>query len=105
MQFRYDSGRLDLTAQLDLSDPALGERVLNDLLGEQATLTFDLSADLDEGRYQLSGSRLLGAHILIDADGDYGPGSDRIALNARATLDDLALLTDRACGHHDQQQQ
>ena len=98
VQFRYDSGRLDLTAQLDLSDPALGERVLNDLLGEQATLTFDLAADLDEGRYQLSGSRLLGAHILIDADGDYGPGNDRITLNARDTLDDLALLTDRASG-------
>tara|TARA_R110000868_G_scaffold59212_3_gene181818 strand:- start:990 stop:5045 length:4056 start_codon:yes stop_codon:yes gene_type:complete len=98
LQLRYNSGQLDVAAQLALSGPALGEHTLNDLVGEQATLTFDLAADLDAGRYQLTGSRLLGAHILVDADGVYGPGSDRIALNAHARLDDLGLLTDRASG-------
>ncbi|WP_417469135.1 translocation/assembly module TamB domain-containing protein [Maricaulis sp.] len=98
VQVQYDSGQLALTAQLALRDPALGESRINALLGEQASLTFDVNADLDRGRYELTGSRLLGAHISIDADGVYGPGDDTIALNARAVLDDIARLTDQASG-------
>ena len=98
VQLQYQTGHLALTAQLALSDPALGGNSLNELLGAQASLTFDLDADLDQGRYELTGSRLLGAHISIDADGVYGPGHDNIALNARAALDDIAHLTDQASG-------
>ncbi|WP_417482461.1 translocation/assembly module TamB domain-containing protein [Maricaulis sp.] len=98
VQLQYGSGQLALTAQLALTDPALGESALNDLLGEQASLTLDLNANLDEGRYELTGSRLLAAHITVDADGVYGPGHDRITLNARAVLDDIARLTDQASG-------
>jgi translocation and assembly module TamB len=98
VQLRYETGQLALAAQLTLSDPALGESVLNDLLGSRASLTLDLAADLEQGRYELTGSRLAGAHLTIDADGFYGPGTERISLNARAALDDIARLTDRASG-------
>ncbi len=98
VQLRYNSGRVELTAQLALSDPALGESVLNELLGDQASLTLDLNADLEQGRYQLTGSRLLGAHVSVDADGVYGPGADRISLNARAVLDDISRLTSHGSG-------
>ena len=98
VQLRYHSGQLALTAQLTLSDPALGESALNELLGDHASLTLDLSADLDQGRYQLTSSRLAGAHVSVDADGVYGPGTDRISLNARAVLDDISRLTGRGSG-------
>ena len=98
VQLRYDSGQLAIAAQLTLSDPALGESALNELLGEHATLALDLAADLEQGRYQLTNSRLVGAHVSVDADGVYGPGSNQISLNARAALDDIARLTERASG-------
>lgn len=98
VQLRYNSGQLDVAAQLELTAPALGESAVDDLLGEQASLTLNLAADLDQGRYQLTGSHLVGAHITVDADGVYGPGDDRIALNAHARIDDIARLTDRASG-------
>tara|TARA_R110002096_G_scaffold17030_20_gene58659 strand:+ start:1454 stop:5512 length:4059 start_codon:yes stop_codon:yes gene_type:complete len=98
VQLHYNSGQLQLAAQLALSGPDLGESALNELLGDQASLTLDLTADLEQGRYQLTGSQLIGAHISVDADGHYGPGTDQIALNARAVLDDIARLTDQGSG-------
>lgn len=98
VQFLYNAKQLGLAAQLALSDPELGESLLNDLLGEQASLTLDLTADLDRGRYRLTGSQLVGAHVSIDADGIYAPDNGELSLNARAALDDVARLTDHASG-------
>ncbi|WP_339743673.1 translocation/assembly module TamB domain-containing protein [uncultured Maricaulis sp.] len=98
VQLNYNSGQLVIAAQLTLSDPELGESVLNELLGERASLTLDLTADLEQDRYQLTSSQLVGAHVSIDADGIFAPGSDELALNARAALDDIARLTDHASG-------